>query len=89
MKQEYGDRPEDLYQWFVEDNLLTKTDGIRHYDELPTEDEDLSPKTQGFLVLKKSYAFGHWRLLTLLISGFLDPEYWGRGHSVRDPYNSY
>ena len=53
-KLEHGERPEDLYQRlvaFVEDNLLSTSGGIRHHDELPTEDEDMSPTVENLVVL--------------------------------------
>ena len=53
VKLEHGERPEDLYQRlmvFVEDNLLSLSGGIRH-DELPTEDEDMSPTLENLVVL--------------------------------------
>ena len=54
IKLEHGERPEDLYQRlmaFVEDNLLKSDGGITHHDETPSEDEDLSPSLENFVVL--------------------------------------
>ena len=36
---------------FVEDNLLSTSGGIRHHDDLSTEDEDMSPPTIENLVV--------------------------------------
>jgi len=50
---EHGERSEDLYQRlkaFVEDNLLRKND-IRHHGEQLTEDEELTPTLENFVVL--------------------------------------
>ena len=54
IKLEQGERPEDLYQHlmaFVEDNLLTVSGGIKHHEESPTEDEDISPTLENHVVL--------------------------------------
>ena len=54
IKLEPGERPEDLYQRlqsFIEDNLLRSDGSIRHYGEIPTEDEELSPSLENFIVL--------------------------------------
>jgi hypothetical protein len=48
------ERPEDLYQrltTFVEDNLLRQGGGITHYDQVVTDDEELSPSMENFVVL--------------------------------------
>ena len=47
------ERPEDLYQRlmaFIEDNLL-QADGLSHHDEKLTEDEELTPSLENFVVL--------------------------------------
>ena len=36
---------------FVEDNRLSTSGGIRYHDELPTEDEDMSPTLENLVVL--------------------------------------
>ena len=36
---------------FAEDNLVSTSGGIRHHDELPTEDEDMSPTLENLVVL--------------------------------------
>ena len=54
LKLEPNERPEDLYQRimaFAEDNLLRQNSGITHHDEQITEDEELSPTLENFLVL--------------------------------------
>ena len=54
IKLEQGERPEDLYQRlmaFVEDNLLTASGGIKHHEESPTEDEDISPTLENLVLL--------------------------------------
>ena len=54
VKLEQGEHPEDLYQRlmaFVEDNLLTASGGIKHHEESPTEDEDISPTLENLIVL--------------------------------------
>ena len=54
MKLKPGERPEDLYQRlvaFVEDNLLTTEGGITHHDEVPDEDEEMSPMVENMVVL--------------------------------------
>ena len=38
-------------QSFVEDNLLCSDGSIRHYGELPAEDEEISPSLENFIVL--------------------------------------
>ena len=51
---EPGERPEDLFQRlqsFVEDNLLRADGSIRHYGVISTEDEELSPSLENFIVL--------------------------------------
>ena len=45
---------EDLYQRlmaFVEDTLLRRDGGISHHNQLITEDEELSPSLENFVVL--------------------------------------
>ena len=54
IKLEPGERPEDSFQRlqsFVEDNLLCSDGFIRHYGELPAEDEEISPSLENFIVL--------------------------------------
>jgi len=49
---EHGGRPEDLYQrlvGFAEDNL--RSSNIRHHGEQLTEDEELTPTLENFIVL--------------------------------------
>ena len=51
---EPDERPEDLYQRltaFIEDNLLTKDNGISHHDEKIEEDEEISPTLENMIVL--------------------------------------
>ena len=48
------ERHEDLYQRlmaFVEDSLLRKEGGITHHDEAMTEDEEMSPTLENFIIL--------------------------------------
>ena len=48
------ERPEDLYQRlmaFVEDSLLRKEGGITHHDVAMTEDEEMSPTLENFIIL--------------------------------------
>lgn len=55
MKLEADERPEDLYQRlvaFVEDNLLTASGGISHHGDLLSEDEEMSPSLENFIVLQ-------------------------------------
>ena len=50
---EAGERPEDLFQRlmaFVEDTLL-RANSLSHHGEVPTEDEDLTPTLENFIVL--------------------------------------
>ena len=50
---EPDERPEDLYQRlmaFVEDNLL-KCSGLKHHGESMSDDEDISPSLENFVVL--------------------------------------
>ena len=54
IKLEPGERSEDLYQRlvaFVDDNLLTTAGGITHHGDAITEDEELSPSLENFVVL--------------------------------------
>lgn len=54
IKLEPGEKPEDLFQrltCFVEDNLLRTDGGIKHHNETPTIDEELSPTTENIIVL--------------------------------------
>lgn len=54
IKLEPSERPEDLYQRlmaFVEDNLLHKDSEISHMGVAVTEDEELSPSLENFVVL--------------------------------------
>ena len=54
IKLEPNERPEDLFQRlmaFVEDNMLHKDSGISHMGEVVTEDEELSPSLENFIVL--------------------------------------
>ena len=54
IKLEQGKCPEDLYQRlmaFIEDNLLTASGWIKHHEESPTEDEDISPTLENLVVL--------------------------------------
>lgn len=54
IKLEPNERPEDLYQRlmaFMEDNLLHKDCGISHMGVAVTEDEELSPSLENFIVL--------------------------------------
>ena len=54
IKLEPGERPEDLFQRlqsFVEDNLLQSNGSIHHHGEIPTDDEELSPSLENFIVL--------------------------------------
>ena len=56
IRLEPDERPEDLYQRlvaFVEDSLLTVGGGITHHGESITEDEELTPSLENFVVL-------HW-----------------------------
>ena len=56
IKLEQGECPEDLYQClmeFVEDNLLTTSGGIKHHEESPNEDEDISPTLENVLLWLK------------------------------------
>ena len=56
IKLEADERPEDLYQRlvaFVEDNLLTTASCITHHGDRVTEDEELTPTLENFIVL-------HW-----------------------------
>lgn len=49
-----NERPEDLFQrimTFVEDNLLGPSSNITHHNEQITEDEELSPTLENFVVL--------------------------------------
>ena len=49
------ERPEDLYQRllaFVSDNLLKPEFGISHHGQVPTEEEELSPTLENFIVLQ-------------------------------------
>ena len=53
IRLEHGERPEDLYQRlmaFVEDNLL-RSIRIQHLGAPLTEDEDLTPSLENFVVL--------------------------------------
>ena len=53
IKLEQGECPEDLYERlmaFVEDNLLTASSGIKHHEESPTKDEDISPTLENLIV---------------------------------------
>ena len=53
IKMEPGDRYEDLFQRlmaFADDNLLKINGGISHHGEQPSEDEELSPSLENFLV---------------------------------------
>ncbi len=48
------ERPEDLYQRliaFVDDNLLRQGGGITHHGEIITEDEEITPTMENFIVL--------------------------------------
>ena len=54
IKLEHNERPEDLYQRimaFSEDNLLRTESGLTHHDQQVTEDEELTPSLENFLVL--------------------------------------
>ena len=54
IKQEPGERPEDLYQRimaFVDDNLLTEASNIRHHGETIDTDEELTPTLENVVVL--------------------------------------
>ena len=54
IKRETDERPEDLYQRlmaFTEDNLLRKDSGISHMGDTVTEDEELTPSLENFVVL--------------------------------------
>jgi len=54
IKFEPGERAEDLYQRinsFVEDNLLRSDGSIRHHDNVPEVDEEMSPTLENFIVL--------------------------------------
>lgn len=54
IKLQPNERPEDLYQRltaFVEDSLLSPNDNITHHNEQITEDEELSPTLENFIVL--------------------------------------
>ena len=49
-----NERPEDLYQRleaFVEDSMLTKEANITHHGECVTEDEEMTPTLENFIVL--------------------------------------
>ena len=53
IKLESMERPEDLYQRlkaFFEDNLLQTSGSIRHMNELPRQDEEMSPTLENTLV---------------------------------------
>jgi hypothetical protein len=48
------ERPEDLYQRivaFVEDNLLRQGGGISHHNEDISEDEEVTPSLENFMIL--------------------------------------
>ena len=54
LRLEADERPEDLYQRimaFVEDNLLRRDSGITHHGQVVSEDEELSPSLENFVVL--------------------------------------
>ena len=54
MRQEPVEKPEDLYQRlvaFVDDNLLTQGSVITHHGESQTEEEDITPTVENFIVL--------------------------------------
>ena len=50
---EHGERPENLFQRliaFMEDNLL-RSDNLTHHGERATEDEEMSPSLENFVIL--------------------------------------
>ena len=52
-KQEDSERPESLFHRlyeFFEDNLLTKSCGIKHHGEVQTKDEEMSPTLENTIV---------------------------------------
>ena len=54
IKLQPNERPEDLYQRlmaFVEDNLLHANATLTHHDEQVTDDEELTPSLENFVVL--------------------------------------
>lgn len=54
IKREPDKRPEDLYQRlmaFTDDNLLRKDSGISHMGDAVTEDDELTPSLENFVVL--------------------------------------
>ena len=54
IKLEPDELPEDLYQRivaFVEDNLMTSTNGITHHGAPTTDDEEVTPTLENFIVL--------------------------------------
>lgn len=54
IKLEPDERPEDLYQRlmsFAEDNLLKADGNIKHHGDVPTDDEDLTPSMENFIIL--------------------------------------
>lgn len=54
IRLEPSERPEDLYQRlmpFVDDNLLRKDSGISHMGVAVTDDEELTPSLENFVVL--------------------------------------
>ena len=51
---EPGEKPEDLYQRlvaFIDDNLLVQGCGITHHGDTVTEDEEVTPSVENFIVL--------------------------------------
>lgn len=55
IKLESDERPEDLYQRlvaFVDDNLLRANGGITHHGETISEDEELTPTLENFVILQ-------------------------------------
>ena len=54
IRQEPGEKPEDLYQRlvaFIDDNLLVQGCGITHHGDTVTEDEEVTPSVENFIVL--------------------------------------
>lgn len=57
-RREPDERPEDLnhrLMVFTDDNLLRKDSGITHIGAAVTEDEELTPSLENFVVLQRLY----------------------------------